>query len=90
VGYFPNGTAGIDYETRYCDHCVHQRENDGGCAVWQIHMLHNYDQKGVVEEILSALIPPDGIYNGECRMFHAATAREAAEASENQPRLFPW
>lgn len=39
MGYFSNGTQGMDYQERYCSRCVH----DGKCAVWFAHMHHNYD-----------------------------------------------
>lgn len=42
MGYFSNGSEGMDYEARYCERCVHQKPDEGGCAVWLAHMLHNY------------------------------------------------
>ena len=79
MGYFSNGTEGMDYEARYCDRCVHQGPEDGpGCAVWFAHFLHNYDECNNDESILHLLIPlvdmefDDGItyqVNGECKMF---------------------
>jgi hypothetical protein len=34
MGYFSNGTEGMDYEAQYCDKCVHQDgPTENGCAV---------------------------------------------------------
>ena len=72
MGYFPNGFSGMDYEAQYCDHCVHQKPDDGGCAIWLAHMLHNYDECDKPDSILNLLIPrsADGIGNEQCAMFH--------------------
>jgi hypothetical protein len=73
MGYFPNGSAGMDYEERYCDHCLHQGsdEGGGGCWVWMAHMLRNYDDCNNADSILHMLIPrsADGLDNEKCRMF---------------------
>jgi len=65
MGYFPNGSAGMDYESRYCEECVHYE----GCAVWLAHMIHNYDECNNKKSILHILIPRDGIHNDKCTMF---------------------
>ena len=72
MGYFPNGTAGMDYEDKYCYQCVHQNGPDGksGCAVWLAHMLHNYKECNNKDSILHLLIPLTELDNGQCLMFH--------------------
>lgn len=72
MGYFSNGTEGEIYEGDYCSRCVHQKIDDGGCAVWFLHMLHNYDECNKPNSFLHSLIPlvKDGIGNEQCLMFH--------------------
>jgi hypothetical protein len=73
MGYFSNGSEGMDYEARYCGRCVHQGGEDGpGCAVWEAHMLYNYAECNNKESILHVLIPrtKDG-WNAQCMMFQA-------------------
>lgn len=73
MGYFPNGTAGMDYEARYCDRCIHQDGPDGkgGCAVWLAHLVHNYKECNKEDSILDLLIPRtvDKLDNAQCQMF---------------------
>ena len=73
MGYFPNGTSGEMYESTFCTNCAHQKPNDGGCAVWMLHLVYNYDQfkDEKVANILDALIPrtADKLGNEECKMF---------------------
>lgn len=69
MAYFSNGTEGESYEAQYCDRCIHQKHDEGGCAVWLAHMLHNYDECNKPDSILHLLIPRDGIWNRECKMF---------------------
>lgn len=73
MGYFPNGSAGTDYEAAFCDRCVHQNGPDGnsGCAVWLAHLLKNYDECNNEDSILHMLIPiaKSGIDNEQCLMF---------------------
>ena len=72
MGYFSNGTEGMDYEEKYCARCVHDANHD--CPVLLIHSLFNYDQlrpgNEKLREAMSALIPrrPD-TFNDQCRMF---------------------
>ena len=67
MGYFSNGSEGLDYKDRYCERCVH---NGIPCPVWGLHLAWNYrlEQRG----ILDSFIPVAGITNGQCRMFHEA------------------
>ena len=70
MGYFPNGTSGMDYEETYCGTCAHQKVDDGGCMVWLAHMLHNYDECNNPNSILHLLIPRDDDGNNEkCLMY---------------------
>jgi hypothetical protein len=68
MGYFANGSEGMDYEAQYCDRCVHQ---NGGCAVWDAHMIANYTECNNPDSILHILIPrtADGLDNEQCTMF---------------------
>ncbi len=70
MGYFSNGTEGEHYEEKYCSRCVHEKPDDGGCMVWMLHVIHNYESDK--QEILNVLIPQnkDGLGNAECSMFH--------------------
>ena len=68
MAYFPNGTAGMDYEDRYCSRCIHN--GDDGCPVMLAHFLYNYDECNNPKSILHLLIPRDEEgRNQECRMF---------------------
>ena len=71
MGYFSNGTEGAIYEELYCSRCIHQKPNDGGCAVFLAHLLHNYEECDNEDSILHLLIPrkKDGIGNDQCTMF---------------------
>ena len=69
MGYFPNGISAEMYEEHYCSRCVHQKPDDGGCAVMLAHLLHNYDECDRPDSILHMLIPRDGIENKQCTMF---------------------
>lgn len=66
MGYFSNGAEGDFYQEAYCARCVH---NEGGCAVWLAHMLHNYAECNNPNSILHILIPTEGISNKQCLMF---------------------
>lgn len=67
MAYFSNGTEGDIYEAEYCDRCIHQ----DGCAVWELHMIHNSDQHDDerLASILGTLIPrsKDGTANHAAR-----------------------
>jgi hypothetical protein len=74
MGYFPNGSAGDDYQHHYCERCVNDGDPDNldepGCWIWLQHMLHNYEECNSRDSMLHKLIPRDarGI-NGQCVMF---------------------
>lgn len=77
MAYFPNGTAGEAYEAQWCSKCIHgenYRPSDGkACPIWDAHMLYSYDLCNKTDDpgkvMLDMLIPVDGVYAGECRMF---------------------
>lgn len=82
MAYFPNGTAGMMYQERFCVRCKNYRDKgDGrgpGCAVWDAHLVfpshETVDGKcGPSREskVLDVLIPntEDGLSAAECTMF---------------------
>ena len=77
MGYFSNGSEGMDYEERYCRKCIHFGPEEGpGCPVWGAHLAFNYQVCNDPPEspgkgILDALIPmsEDGLSNLQCKMF---------------------
>ena len=77
MGYFPNGTSGMDYESQYCERCIHGQNGESPCPVLFIHTLYNYDQckddklGKAVRAILESFIPIDSdeCANEQCRMF---------------------
>lgn len=70
MGYFPNGTAGESYHEEYCANCIHDQQ-EGGCPIWFLHGLHNYEECNKKDSFLHVLIPrsKDGLGNGICSMF---------------------
>ena len=69
MGYFSNGSEGMDYEAKYCARCIHNQE-EASCAVLLAHQLYNYDECNKPESILHILIPRDDRgYNEKCAMF---------------------
>lgn len=88
MGYFANGTDGMDYEFEYCEKCVHHLLEDG-CPIWGLHLLFNYDQNKKTPEgealavVLDTLIPrsKDDLDNEQCSMFIPLTdLREKPQA----------
>jgi hypothetical protein len=77
MGYFSNGCEGMDYEEQYCSRCVHQATDNGGCAVFLAHLLHNYDECNNDKSILHLLIPrsKDKLGNEQCAMFYEDTSK---------------
>jgi len=66
MGYFSNGSEGEDYAEKYCSRCIHCND----CAIWDAHMLYNYEECNKKDSILNILIPrtKDG-WNEQCKMF---------------------
>ena len=71
MGYFSNGTQGMDYEARYCARCRHFKPDDGGCPIWMAHHLHNYSSNEDVKQILDLLIPrtESKLDNEQCALY---------------------
>lgn len=67
MGYFSNGAEGMDYQYKYCDHCAHNE--NGGCPIWDAHLRYNYEECNNKDSILHLLIPRNGIYNEQCKLF---------------------
>ena len=66
MGYFSNGTEGDMYHSQYCADCAH----DGDCAVWEAHLMHNYDECNNEKSLLHYFIPRgDTGFNEKCRMW---------------------
>jgi hypothetical protein len=93
MGYFSNGSEGMEYMARYCERCVNFRDNGSGsegCPIMDLHLLWNYDAVGknadkAKTDALNHFIPRDGIYNGQCTMFQLPvlpTQRELERAGQ--------
>jgi hypothetical protein len=83
MGYFSNGTEGMDYQERYCSRCVHDKNED--CPVWAAHLLYNYQECNKPESILHMLIPrtDNGLGNSACSLFiEKAAARDLFDGGE--------
>jgi len=80
MGYFSNGTEGMDYQDRWCSRCVHfnGRTGETGCHVWLAHLVHNYKECNNKDSILDLLIPrsEDRRSNEQCEMFYEGPAVE--------------
>lgn len=80
MAYFSNGTEGMVFEDVYCCRCVHYREpDDGGCPVWILHLLWNYEQNKDEDKrlALDLLITGNGFTEPyQCEMFHKAPSKE--------------
>ena len=87
MGYFSNGSEGLDYQATWCDRCVHSGDGTGPfCPVWALHHDWNSSSCGrtspdpVVKEravqqraALDHFIPSiNGVWNGGCKMFVAS------------------
>lgn len=69
MGYFSNGSEGMDYYEEFCSRCVHDK--DQSCPVWNAHLIHNYAECNKTDSILHMLIPlnEDKLCNEACLMF---------------------
>ncbi len=84
MAYFPNGDACELFQAEHCHDCIHWPDDPSkGCAVYDVHLLWNYDQIGneTVKNILSTLIDDEHKPLGEmCSMrvreFPVVTADE--------------
>ena len=84
MGYFSNGTQADMYEAQFCNNCVHQKPDDGGCAVWLAHLICNYNECNNPDSILHMLIPRTecGLGNDECKMFHPVDLSRCRETPD--------
>ena len=64
MGYFSNGSEGMDWEAENCTSCVHEPD----CAILCAHMVHNYSECNNPDSILHMLIPYEDGVNGKCLM----------------------
>jgi len=84
MGYFSNGSEGIDFEAHYCSKCIHEQD----CPVWELHLDWDYLQfpehlkdevkKAVAatkREALNKLIMYNNGQN-RCVLFHKTTKPE--------------
>ena len=70
MGYFPNGTAGIDYEERFCWNCIHYHE-EFSCPCLDAHILWNYEECNKKNSILHKMIPRDRDgHNKKCLFYY--------------------
>jgi len=83
MGYFSNGSEGMDYQEHYCSKCVHDEKQS--CPVWLLHLLHNYKECNKPDSFLHVLIPRTKTGNGQCTMFLAGRAAGAGGVGENLP-----
>lgn len=69
MGYFSNGTEGMEYQAQWCERCVHDANRN--CPVWLAHLTHNYKECNKPESILHLLIPrsEDKCSNLQCLLF---------------------
>jgi len=104
MAYFPNGTAGMDYEETYCSNCVNWTDNGSGsegCYVMDLHSFWNYEacngkdapegsEKRVKWEALEHFIPTskDGLGCEQCKMFRPKEGVE--EVLDVADKLREW
>jgi hypothetical protein len=78
MGYFPNGSTGMDYQATWCDRCVHSQDRESMCPILSLHYDWNYSSCGETPEAktqraaLDHFIPQIGIENAGCLGFLAA------------------
>ena len=90
MGYFSNGSEGMDYQEHYCSKCVHDEKQS--CPVWLLHLLHNYEECNKPDSFLHVLIPRTKTGNGQCALFlplggggGSSPKPSAAEEKYNDP-----
>lgn len=72
MGYFSNGSEGMEYQERWCSKCLHDNPDKNiHCPIWDAHLIKNYEECNNKGSILHMLIPrtKDGIGNAQCSMF---------------------
>jgi hypothetical protein len=77
MAYFSNGTEGMDFEMRFCMRCIHGFDPAANemipCAVWSLHLQHNYAEANNDKSFLHDLIPAN---KSTCNMFSPAETTE--------------
>lgn len=75
MAYFPNGSAGADFQGVECHRCVHEPDDPmQGCPIWDAHFMHNYDQiqdgdqKNLLAEVMTWLIDDSKPLGEMCNM----------------------
>ena len=74
MAYFSNGTEGEMFYSRECRGCVHEATEDEGCAIYDAHLLWNYDQivdgerEGPLASVLTYLINDKKPLGKWCKM----------------------
>ncbi len=88
MGYFSNGTEGMEYQGQYCDRCVHDAQND--CPIWNVHLMFNRSDAPETQSILTLLIPrrENGLGNEECSMFKLDAERAQGAKADEQYLLW--
>jgi len=72
MGYFSNGTEWEQYESAYCNNCIHDKNND--CPIIASHFLYSYDlcneEKHPGKVMLDLFIPiKENGFCDQCTMF---------------------
>ncbi len=70
MGYFSNGTEGMEYQTEYCDKCAHMHP-EHGCPCDDAHELWNYEECNKKDSILHKMIPRNKDARNEKCIFFA-------------------
>ena len=78
MGHFSSGNAGLDYEEKYCESCVHGYYSETPCPIMIAHFL--WQDKQDARLVLDELIPSDN-GNGKCKMYLMAVTAQAASQS---------
>ncbi len=83
MAYFPNGSAGADFQAMNCDRCANWKERPGdpmrtegeGCPVWDAHFLTGSYGSDDLRMALNVLIyePEDRNEFPVCRMFEESS-----------------
>lgn len=87
MGYFSNGSEGMDFEETWCRQCVHDSDKVP-CPIMGLHRDWNYEQivdgkcQGDKAKALSAFIPRHGAFNLSCVMWFPSQ-EAAAKRREN-------
>lgn len=75
MGYFSNGSEGMDYQSEYCHDCVNHRDKQDergyGCAIWDLQLFEASEIEGYIDidKVLNHFIPREGCNNEQCEMY---------------------